>query len=204
MYKKCSKCKEVKPTELFTRHKKSKDGFSSACKECDNRDRRLAREANPQAFYARVKVYRDRNKENISKLKKRHYLKRKSHILAKQKRYQDANREKYLEYQRLIYKNNRSEYIARARARQSKLGLATLSSVFKDKCNEIYKQCSIQSKVDGIEYQVDHIIPLNHPDICGLHVPWNLQILSKEYNKRKKNKFDGTIDNNGWKEAYVA
>lgn len=49
-------------------------------------------------------------------------------------------------------------------------------------------------------HQLDHIIPLNHPDVCGLHNTWNFQWLTPEENVSKSNQFDGTMENNSWKE----
>lgn len=48
-------------------------------------------------------------------------------------------------------------------------------------------------------HHVDHIIPLNHPDVCGLHIICNFQYLSEEDNVRKSNQFDGTFENESWK-----
>jgi hypothetical protein len=39
--------------------------------------------------------------------------------------------------------------------------------------------------------QVDHIIPLQHPLVSGLHVPWNLQELTPRQNMAKGSHFEG-------------
>lgn len=35
---------------------------------------------------------------------------------------------------------------------------------------------------------VDHIHPLQHPRLCGLHVPWNLQLMTRAQNSSKGNR----------------
>lgn len=42
----------------------------------------------------------------------------------------------------------------------------------------------------GPEYVLDHVVPLKHPLVCGLHVPWNLRVVLKATNWRKGNSFD--------------
>lgn len=48
------------------------------------------------------------------------------------------------------------------------------------------------------KHDLDHIIPLNHPEVCGLHCIENFQWLTKDENNEKSNQFDGTTENKSW------
>lgn len=41
----------------------------------------------------------------------------------------------------------------------------------------------------GTLHVIDHIVPLNHPRVCGLTVPWNLRVVPHHVNSAKGNKF---------------
>jgi 5-methylcytosine-specific restriction endonuclease McrA len=69
---------------------------------------------------------------------------------------------------------------------------ATPTWLTKNHFNEIaefYKMAKELEKVFLWKQEVDHIVPLQGENVSGLHVPWNLQILSKKENSSKGNKF---------------
>ena len=59
----------------------------------------------------------------------------------------------------------------------------------KTAIEKIYNAAKELTTETNIVYEVDHIVPVKHPLVCGLHVEFNLQIIPMEENKEKSNNF---------------
>ena len=62
----------------------------------------------------------------------------------------------------------------------------------------IYDECVRKTRETGVQHEVDHIVPLRGKKVSGLDVPWNLQILTKEENRHKHNRFGEVIYEPPW------
>lgn len=51
----------------------------------------------------------------------------------------------------------------------------------------LHTEAQTRTRVTGVLHTLDHIVPLNHPRVCGLTVPWNLRVVTAAVNMSKGN-----------------
>lgn len=161
-YKYCKTCTSAKPLSNFGTDIHTTNGLNRVCKNCVNHT---------------SNAWKKQNREIVNKAQKTYYY---ANI--------DIMREKSLEYQRT---HKALVNAASAKKRATKLS-ATPRWLTDQQRKDIkhFYYASKQLELDtGTKYHVDHIIPLQGKTVCGLHVPWNLQVLPAIDNIRKSNKY---------------
>lgn len=142
------------------------------------------REANREKARAYSKAYYYANRERLLVLQKAYNDARPEQVAAKNRAWYLANKERVAAWSKEYLKRRRDRINLRTLLRQKRCKLATPPWSDKAALRDIYMEAAY------FQLQVDHIIPIKHKLVCGLHVPANLQLLTPEQNKRKGNKFE--------------
>lgn len=146
-----------------------------------------------------------------SEYSRKYRTKNREVILAKQAEYREANKSRLSEQKRQCYQKNRTAYIERVkenyrknpessirreRQKNSLRKEATPAWADPDAIKKIYLERASLTEETGVLHHVDHIIPLRHPLVCGLHVETNLQVVPAADNWRKHNSY--SVDGLAW------
>jgi len=178
--KQCACCKVVKSTESNFAWEKTR--FSSWCRDC----RKIKKKEWDLKNQGRVKEY-------AKEFFKTYYPENKEKISLRVVEWQQNNKEKYSEKSKRWYgKNKHKSFAQSAKYRAAKRNACPswLDDGMKKEIEAIYLKANKISIETGVAHEVDHIVPLCSEVVCGLHVPWNLQVLSQFDNRSKRNNLE--------------
>ena len=171
MNKLCAFCKTGKPFAEFSKDRQKSDGLSSYCRSClslKNKKSYIQRHGEP--------VKKDRS--GLSRTDPAEYA----------RLYRKENSQKVAAHRMVWAQKNRPklrEKGMRRYASQTRQTPEWLTKPYRVEMEGLYQFCQIFQ-----EFQVDHIVPIRGKQVSGLHVPWNLQVLTRSENVSKSNLFN--------------
>jgi hypothetical protein len=166
---------------MFSKSKAHKEGLYPSCKECNH----IYTKTNIERMLRNNKRYRAENLDYLKEYARNYVRANREYIVARRKKYIAKDPDKWNNWSKEYRKNNKGYFICKMAERRAKKLKATPEWLTTDHKNEIldlYKRAQETGMV------VDHIIPLQSKIVCGLHVPWNLQLLTAQANGEKSNK----------------
>lgn len=180
----CSRCGAEKPVELFPKEKGRTRG---PCKKCRSRQNTEFRKkpGKMTAHLENCKRLRRENPEAYRAPSRRWASKNKTKKSAALRAWRAANRERFLRTSKEWRERNRDKMQEKRQRRRASIAVPRWADV--GEMRKIYLRANLISKMTGLRYEVDHVVPLQSPLVCGLHCEANLQILTRSENRAKGN-----------------
>lgn len=170
----CTNCLDKKPIDDFYKMKSSTDGHSAWCKVCMKAYKAQWRKDSADTVKSQKRRWCDSNSDKVKAHRDKHYAANVENCRAKVREWHKLNPEKAS-----ALSTKRRAVKLRAIPAWADLRAIEL----------IYEEAQFCTEFFGIEYHVDHIIPLRHPLVCGLHCEQNLQVVTAEENLAKGNRW---------------
>lgn len=129
-----------------------------------------------------------RNKETYKSKRKAYFDARKGLKRQYDIEYRDRNAAELLDKQKRYYSANKSGYYARVMKRNAQKLKACPKWANHFFIEEAYDLALRRSAATGIKWDVDHIVPLQSPLVCGLHSHDNIRVIPAKINRSKGNR----------------
>lgn len=174
------------------REKASRKAWASANKEKLRLYQKQYREDNKQALAEAKKAYRLADPERAKQRARSYYLRNKEREDARKRAWDLENPDKRRAHSSKYYEENKLKYIGWAGLRRAAIIKRTpgwLTSEDLSRMENIYLYAKSMSITTGVEYHVDHVLPLRGKFVSGLHVPDNLQVITGKENMSKNNRW---------------
>jgi hypothetical protein len=163
-------------------------------------------ERNKDAYKENGRAYREKNRDRLAANQRDYYKDNKDACQAYQRAYYIENHDYVLERQRVYSEQNKdrikayfdaNKEILRAKYARKRVSRANRrvnwgedhSQETRETELRLYEMAVLLEEKTGVEYNVDHMIPLKGNLVCGLHVASNLQVIPEKLNREKRNKF---------------
>jgi 5-methylcytosine-specific restriction endonuclease McrA len=142
----------------------------------------------------RTEYFREYNQSEAGQTAKQEYYKRNREIVIARAQARPLGEKQA--YRKSWKLNNQDQVLADNKLRRRKHREATppwITRKQKSEIRQLYQIAITMSRTTGERYVVDHIVPLRSEVVCGLHVPWNLRVITQEENLKKSNKILDTL-----------